>query len=69
MPAPNIALKAAIMKSGLKQHYIEWRLGLPQRILSRFIYNTRKPTEAQKEKIAKILDVPVAELWPPDSVA
>jgi transcriptional regulator with XRE-family HTH domain len=59
----NILAVIAIMEKFPHQGDLAREIGLGESVLSRIINGRQLPTEEQAEKIAKVLQVPVKELF------
>lgn len=59
-------IKAARQKAGLKQAYVEWKLGFGHGYMSHYERNDRKPKLESLKKMAKVFDCDVSDLIPND---
>lgn len=59
----NIALKVAILDSGLKQTAIAKAARMTPEVLSKIIHGHQDSTDDQKKSIAKVLHKKVADLF------
>jgi hypothetical protein len=64
----NLALKIAILKSGLTAREVGLRARIPESVLSRLIHRHIDPMPQEKEKLARVLQVDQDVLFPPDPV-
>lgn len=64
----NVALAKAIIDSRKKKKTIARLARLEPSYFSKILHGDRQPTETQRERIARVLDRPEAELFP-DSVS
>lgn len=69
MAKKNIALKIAIVESGLSQIDIAEAANLHQSKLSYFVNGRRRPSEAERKAIARVLKRKPADLFPPEPEA
>ncbi len=61
---PNIALKLAIWNSGKTQTVIAQKTGIHESKLSQIVRGHRPPSDDEQRAIARVLRVPVNELFP-----
>lgn len=69
MPKKNLALKIAIVESGLSQVDIAEAADIHESKLSYFVNGRREPSEAEQKAIARVLKRKAAELFPPEALA
>ena len=63
----NKDLKCAFIRAGKKQYDVAKDLDMPQSKMSEIVNEARPVTEQDKERIAKALNRPVADLFPSHS--
>ena len=61
----NRNLKMIVAGSGMTGYQIELKAEIPLTKLSRIIHGAVQPSEAEKDAIARALDVDVAEIFTP----
>jgi transcriptional regulator with XRE-family HTH domain len=60
----NIALKIAILHSGLSQIEVATLIGVDEAIISKFVNGHRTPTEEQLKALARVLKRKPEQLFP-----
>ena len=60
----NLALKFALLERGIPAYRTAIEANLHPNKLSKFITGLQEPTEEEKQRIAGILQRPVADLFP-----
>lgn len=69
-PAPNVALKTAIFASGREQQRIAKLARIAPEKLSHVIHGRRELDDKERERLARVLGKPEAELFPsPEALA
>lgn len=63
-PTPNLALKLAIVESGVSQRVIAKRTRIPETKLSHFVRGRLVPTDKEIDRLARALNKPVDALFP-----
>lgn len=69
MATKNLALKIAIVESGLSQADVAEAAEMHHTKLSMIVNGRRQPSDAERKVIARILKRKAAELFPPLAVA
>jgi len=64
MPKKNLALKIAIIESGLSQVDIAEAADIHESKLSYFVNGRREPSAAERKAIARVLKRKAADLFP-----
>ena len=64
---PNIALKAAILQTGIKQGFLATVAGIDPTRLSKIIHGHVQPAEIERTRISEVLNIPLNELFPEDN--
>lgn len=62
-PVPNVALKTAIFASGREQQRVAKLARISPQKLSHVIRGRRTLDEAERERIARVLQIPESELF------
>ena len=60
----NLALKLALTEHPVPQYRVALELGVAHSTISKFIAGIQQPTNAQKEKLVKILGKKECKLFP-----
>ena len=66
MPTKNLALKIAIVESGMSQFDVAEAAKLHDSYLSMLVNGRRQPSDAVRKAIARVLKRKVGELFPQD---
>lgn len=65
----NMALKVAIVESKLSSRVVALRARLGEVLLSQIVHGHRKATPKQQERLAKVLQCEVADIFAVDAIA
>jgi len=60
----NVALKSAIVSTGLRQYKIAQMLNMHESQLSKIVTGIRPAREDEKKQIAELFEMPVDSLFP-----
>jgi transcriptional regulator with XRE-family HTH domain len=60
----NVIGVVVMASKGLRQFEVAQQIGYCDSVVSRILNGRQLPTKEQAEKIAKVLDIPVSELFP-----
>lgn len=63
----NIPLKVALIEQGTPAYKTAMAVGIHHTTLSKFISGIQDPTQEEKENLAKTLNRPVTDLFPPSN--
>ena len=59
----NLTLKIAIVKTGKPQYMVAAEAAMTETLLSKLIAERCAPTDAEKKRLASVLEVPVDQLF------
>lgn len=63
----NFKLNQTILETGIKKRFIAARAGMAQDRLSRIIHRYSEPSDDEKKALARVLNVPISEIFPTES--